>query len=69
MPVKEDSITSPNKQVIDDKENYLLSKGFIRVSPTAKKKPGEYSRSESRWAEPSFEEVPIQYSIAWCYEI
>jgi hypothetical protein len=68
MTIQIDIKTTPDKRIIDDLERDLLAKGFSRVSPTAKKIPGQYSRSESHWAEGSFEEVPMKYSIEWCYE-
>ncbi len=66
MAIHIESKLFKNKSEADAKERLLRDKGFIRVPPTAKKKPGQYSRSEIHRAEASFEEIPTKYTIEWC---
>jgi hypothetical protein len=65
MPIKITSIQNRNQAEIDKKEQELSAKGFIKVSPLAKKAPYQYSRSKAPADHKSFDGL-WNYTIEWC---
>lgn len=61
------SITKSNPAEIDQKEQELIAKGFIKISPLAKMQPHQYSRSQAPADHKSFD-GPLNYTVSWCID-
>jgi hypothetical protein len=61
------TLSTPNKEESDRKEQELISENFIEVSPFVKLQLGQYSRFQGH-EDPQTFESPVVYMISWCVE-